>query len=240
MDRRDTLKSLLLGSLAGGMLVTGCAPNSEEKTESVETSKPEEENHHGRTPKEKKHNEALQAEIFFTEHEIETIATLCDLIMPANEQFGGATDVGVPEFIEFMVKDIPKHQMPIRGGLMWLDNFSNKEYNLEFKTCNGEQQKALLDTIAFPEPDLPSDKQARGVKFFSLMRDLTLSGYYTTKTGFEDLGYKGNMPSVWDGVPEDELKRHGLSYEKEWLEKCIDQNSRMDVAKWDDAGNLIA
>lgn len=239
MDRRDTIKSLLLGSLAGGMLGIGCAPG-EEATATIDTVEKEKEKHYGRTPEEKALDEELKAEEFFSAHEVSTIAILCDLILPANDQFGGATDAGVPEFIEFIVKDIPKHQMPIRGGLMWLDNFANNEYNIEFKACSPDQQKAILDTIAFPIPDLPMKKQVQGVRFLSLMRDLTLTGYYTTKMGIDDLGYKGNMPSVWDGVPEEELQRHGMAYEKEWLAKCIDQNTRMDIAKWDDDGNLIS
>lgn len=239
MDRRDTLKSLLLGGLAGGMLVNGCAPTevSDDQTTSTEETKEE---HYGRTPKEKALDEELSSEQFFNEHEINTIATLCDLILPANAQFGGASDAGVPEFIEFMVKDIPKHQLPIRGGLMWLDNCSNDDHNLEFIACTPEQQKVILDTIAFPEPDVPSNQQKQGVKFFSLMRNLTVTGYYTTRMGLDDLGYKGNSPNVWDGVPDDVLKKHGLSYDKEWADKCIDQNTRMDIAQWDNDGNLIA
>ncbi|MEL6560184.1 MAG: gluconate 2-dehydrogenase subunit 3 family protein [Bacteroidota bacterium] len=238
MDRRESIKSLLLGTLAGGALVTGCAPE-EKAADIANVDVQPEEKHYGRTEKEKKNDAELNAEVFFSEHEISSIAVLCDLILPANATIGGATDAGVPEFIEFIVKDIPKHQMPIRGGLMWLDNASNKAYNLEFKAALPEQQKAILDTIAYPVPDLPMSKQTQGIRFFSLMRDLTLTGYYTSKMGIEDLGYKGNVPSVWDGVPEEELKRHGLAYEKEWLDKCIDQNSRMDIAEWDDDGNLI-
>ena len=72
------------------------------------------------------------------------------------------------------------------------------------------------------------------------MRNLTLTGYYTSKMGIEDLGYKGNMPNVWDGVPEDVLAAHGLNYDPSWLAKCVDQSKRADIATWDDEGNLIS
>ena len=72
------------------------------------------------------------------------------------------------------------------------------------------------------------------------MRDLTLTGYYTSEMGFKDLGYKGNTPTVWDGIPEDVLKEYDVSYDKEWLAKCVDQTKRGDIAKWDDNGNLIS
>ena len=72
------------------------------------------------------------------------------------------------------------------------------------------------------------------------MRNLTLTGYYTTRMGLDDLGYKGNTPNVWDGVPEDILKAHGMSYDEAGLAKCVDQSTRGVVAKWDDDGNLIS
>ncbi|MEE1964223.1 gluconate 2-dehydrogenase subunit 3 family protein, partial [Allomuricauda taeanensis] len=64
-------------------------------------------------------------------------------------------------------------------------------------------------------------------------------GFYTSKIGIEELGYKGNMPNVWDGVPDDVLEQHGVSYDPEWLAKCVDQSKRNIVAEWDENGNLI-
>ena len=71
------------------------------------------------------------------------------------------------------------------------------------------------------------------------MRNLTLTGYYTSEIGVKDLGYQGNRPGVWDGVPQDVLDQHGLSYDREWLSKCVDQSTRMNIAEWDDEGNLL-
>lgn len=235
MDRRDSLKSLLVGSLAGGLIINGCKPGEEPV---VTTPVKAEGNKYGRTPKEKELDAKLNSRQFFSNHEIETIATLCDLILPANDKFGSATDAGVPDFIEFMSKDIPSHQIPLRGGIMWLDHRSNKFFNLEFKACTEEQQKTLLDEIAYPDQAKPEVEQ--GVKFFTLMRDLTLTGYYTSKMGIEDLGYKGNSPNVWDGIPQDVLDKHGMKYDEEWLAKCMDPATRNDIAVWDDDGNLIS
>jgi len=234
MDRRDSIKSLLVGSLAGGLLVNGCAPETKE----IEKKEVASTGDYGRTPEEKERDAKLQTEQFFNKHELETIAVLCDIILPANDKFGAASDAGVPEFIEFMVKDLPYHQLPVRGGLMWLDNKSNKQFVKEFKACSEEQQIAIIDEVAYPDKAAPEVEQ--GVKFFSLMRNLTLTGYYTTKMGIDDLGYKGNTPNVWDGVPEEVLEKHGLAYDEEWLAKCVDQSKRADIAQWDDEGNLIS
>ncbi len=233
MDRRESLKSMFVGTLAGGMLVHGCAPGSEEGIAAAA----HESKGYGRTPRELELDRELMAEQFLTPHESETLAVLCDLILPANAQFGSATDAGILEFMEFILKDMPAHQLPIRGGLMWLDNRSNSIHGVEFKSCTPEQQRSLCDEIAFPEVETP-ELQA-GIKFFTRVRNLTLTGYFTSKMGMEDLGYKGNVPNAWDGVPEEVLRDHGLSYEEEWLNKCVDQSKRATIAKWDDDGNFM-
>ena len=234
MDRRESLKSIILGSLAGSLVVHGCAPGTEEVT--MTTSK---ENHFGRTPEEKELIEKLNAEQFLNEHELATVTVLCNLILPPLEPYGGIVEAEVPEFVEFMAKDIPEIQVLLRGGLMWLDHKSNTEYKFEFKSASAEQQKEILDTIAFYDPYMPIEKQPMEIQFFSLMRNLTLTGYYTSKVGIQELGYKGNMPNIWDGVPQDVLDQHGVSYDEEWLAKCIDQSKRGIIAEWDDDGNLL-
>jgi hypothetical protein len=232
MDRRDSLKSLLIGSVAGGLLVTGCAPDTK-----VEAPEQPQLPGYGRNENEKLHDQKVLADNYLNEHELETIAVLCDLILPANAEFGAASDAGVVDFIDFIVKDMPNQQLPIRGGIAWLDAHSNRLHNLEFKKLTEEQQKAICDTIAFPGKTAPD--LIHGEKFFTRMRNLTLTGYYTSEMGVKDLGYKGNSPGVWDGVPEEILQEQGLAYEPEWLAKCVDQTNRMDIATWDDNGNLL-
>jgi len=233
MNRRDTIKSLLLGSVATGFILNGCAPNSSNEMPKV-TKTPL----YGRTASEKLRDTQLFNEAFFNEHELTTIATLCDIILPKNNKHGSATEAGVKDFIAFIVKDMPYQQIPLRGGLMWLDNFSNKLFNKEFIKCSGKEQIYICDQIAFPGKTKPELKQ--GEKFFTRIRNLTLTGYFTSKMGIKDLGYKGNVPNVWDGVPKEILNDHGLEYDKDWLAKCVNQKNRDVIAQWDDNGNLIS
>lgn len=236
MDRRDTIKSLLLTSLGGGMLVQSC--KNEETSVPVEL--PEVENKagvYGRTPEEKERDKKLMAEVCYNEHEISTVATLCDIILPASETAVSANEAGVPEFIEFISKDLPYHELPVKGGIMWLDNFTNKLFDKEFKACTAEEQIEVVDQIAYPGKTAP--ELLAGEKFFTRMRNLVLTGYYTSEPGIKDLGYKGNMPNVWDGIPDEVLKEHGLEYEKEWIPKFVDQSKRDVQAEWDEEGNLI-
>ena len=238
MDRRNSLKSILLAGIAGGLAIHGCKTEAEATTETISGGY-EYPYKYSRTPKEKELIEKLETDQFFNEHEMETINVLCALILPANDNFGSGSDAGAPDFIEFMAKDIPEMQTTLRGGLMWLDHKCNTEYQVEFKAAAKQQQKEILDEIAYYDPEIALDKQALEIQFFNLMCNLTLTGYYTSKMGIDDLGYQGNMPNIWDGVPEDVLQQHGVSYEEEWLAKCVDQSKRGVIAEWDEEGNLL-
>jgi hypothetical protein len=233
MDRRGTIKTMLIGSIAGGAILSACQPDVEEKKNSEGNA----DGLYGRTEKEIAHDLKVMGESFFTEHEIATVAVLCDLILPATATAGAASEAGVPEFIAFIVKDMESHQLPLRGGMMWLDHQASKKFNQVFITCSEEQQKELLDEIAYPDVASPDVQQ--GVSFFNRMRNLVLTGYYTTRMGIDDLGYQGNTPNSWDGVPADVLAKHGLAYDPLWLAKCIEQEKRGVVAMWDDEGNLV-
>ena len=236
MDRRESMKSLLIGTMAGGVLLEGCAPEVAD-TSTMPVAQPEDKGKYGRTIEEKARDEKLKNAEGFTESELATIAILCDLILPPTATAGGALDAGVPAFIDFIAKDIPAHELPIKGGLMWLESRSNNSFGLSFSKLTDAQHKSILDEIAYPDEAAPD--VSVGAAFFSRMRNLTLTGYYTTKMGVDDLGYQGNSPNVWDGVPQEVLDEHGLAYDAAWLAKCVDQSKREDIAEWDDQGNLL-
>ena len=236
MNRRESFKTLLIGTIAGSTLSgTACQKEQLAETPPVEKSP----GLYGRTPEELERDRKVRAEVFLNEQELETIAVLCDIILPASDTAGSATDAEVPAFIEFIVKDIPEHQIPVRGGLMWLNSEANRRFNKIFKDCGDAEQIQIVEDIAYPDPENENQEFANGIAFFNLMRNLTLTGYYTTKMGIDDLGYIGNFANVWDGVPEEVLAEHEVDYDPEWLAKCVDQSKRNEIAQWDDAGNLI-
>jgi len=156
---------------------------------------------------------------FFTPEEMATITVLGDIIIPKDDVSGSASDAKVPDFIEFIVKDMPEHQVPMRGGLRWLDLQCLHRYQNAFTDCNQQQQIEMIDEIAYPKKAKPEMKQ--GVAFFSLMRNLTATGFYTTEMGGKDVGYMGNQPNQWNGVPADVLKQYNLAYTEKELKECI-------------------
>ncbi|MDO6518459.1 gluconate 2-dehydrogenase subunit 3 family protein [Zobellia uliginosa] len=238
MDRRKSIQTMILGAGASALAFHGCGSEAEEKAQGA-VAQAGDTHYFGRTPKELERIEKLNAERLFNEHEMETIAVLSTVILPPKEPFGGPLEADVPEFIEFIGKDMPDMQNTLLGGLMWLDHRSNTECGTEFKTATLEQQKQILDTICYQDMDVPLDEQPLEIQFFALMRNLVVTGYYTSKVGIADLGYKGNSPNVWDGVPDEVLKKHGVEYDPEWIAKCVDQSKRNDIAQWDENGNLL-
>jgi hypothetical protein len=157
--------------------------------------------------------------VFFTAHEMKVITLLGDIIMPKDAVTGSASEAKVPEFIEFIVKDMPDHQVPMRGGLRWLDLHCYKKHEKAFVDLTKPQQLEIVDEIAYPNKAKP--EVAQGVSFFNKIRDLVTTGFYTSEIGVKDLGYMGNVPNQWNGVPDEVLKQHGLAYTEKELKECI-------------------
>jgi len=148
---------------------------------------------------------------FFTAHEYATVNILVDLIIPRDERSGSATDAGVPAFMDFMMIDDPNRQTAMRGGLAVIDHVCNERFQKTFVACTDAQRHALLDAIAFT--DTPSDGLSHAVAFFNSFRDLTASGFWTTKMGIEDLRYTGNVfVDEWNGCPPAALDKLGVKY----------------------------
>jgi hypothetical protein len=95
-----------------------------------------------------------------------------------------------------------------------------------------------LTSIAYPDPEAQVQRQE--VSFFATLRNLVVTSYYTSAVGIAELGYQGNQPNVWDGVPQEVLEEHGLSYPEEWMPHFLDVTKRNTQAEWDDEGNLIS
>jgi hypothetical protein len=147
----------------------------------------------------------------FTAHEWDTVRLLVDLILPKDERSGSATDAGVPEFMDFMLGDDQDLETPIRGGLEWLDHECDDRYGKTFLAATDAERTAVLDDIAWPKRAKP--EHAAGVAFFNSFRDLTASGFFSSRIGVQDLRYIGNtFVPEWKGCPQEALAKLGVSY----------------------------
>jgi gluconate 2-dehydrogenase gamma chain len=217
MNRRDSIKAFVVGTMSVSAIAEGCdtadkKPVTPPVTEAEAAGPP-------RMPEEKEWEEKIRNQKFFTDAEMASVVILSDIIIPKDEKSGSATDAKVPAFIDFIALDKPDYQTPLRGGLRWLDMASLKAYDKSFADCSPEQRIAIVDRIAYPKKFAHGDEQ--GVAFFSMIRNLVVTGFFTSKMGYEDIGYVGNQPNQWNGVPDDVLKQYNISYSEKELKECV-------------------
>jgi gluconate 2-dehydrogenase gamma chain len=150
---------------------------------------------------------------FFSAAEFRTAGLLADMIIPRDERSGTATDAGVPEFMDFMMIDRPTNQAWMREGLAWLDAQSNARFTKSFADSNEGEREQILHDIAWPARAPAA--MADGVTFFNHFRDLTSSGFWSSRIGVKDLRYMGSTFNPnWNGCPPEALSKLGVSYDK--------------------------
>lgn len=145
----------------------------------------------------------------FTPDEWRLVRMLVDYVIPRDARSGSATDAGVPQFMDFILGEYPGNRTWMKDGLAWVNAECRRRFNHGFVSCTEAQRRELLDAIAYPRKALDEDRP--GVDFFNRFRNLTSSGFWTSRIGIADLGYIGNRPVMeWVGTPANVLT---------WLER---------------------
>lgn len=178
ISRRDVLKSLSMGVMAGSVLRVIPAQAAEYAHAIIRADKAAS----GGPYKPK----------YFSEHQYETLRGLCQAIIPADEKSGGAIEAGAPEFIDLLTSENPDYQLTLGGGMMWLDAACTDRCGKVYLECTPAQQKSMLDLIAYRKNAQADASISQGVEFFSFLRNLTADGYFTSEIGIKDLGYMGS------------------------------------------------
>ncbi len=178
ISRRDILKSLTMGVLAGSVLRVIPAQAAEYAHHLVQA--------------EKASAASAYAPKFFSPQQYKTLQALCQTIIPPDDHSGGAMEAGAPEFIDLLTSENSDYQLKLGGGLMWLDSTCNDRFGKNYLECAPEQQKQMLDLIAYRKNAKTDPSISQGVEFFSFLRNLTADGYFTSAIGIKDLQYIGN------------------------------------------------
>ena len=211
MNRRESLKAIGLSTISTGVLLGACKTGTDKSSSTV--AKEDDFGDADTTGLQEFEKERLKElnkkPAFFTDHERHTLIALGDFIIPKDEVSGSASDAKVIDFIDFIVKDIPEHQVPLRGGLKWLDLQCLNRYGHSFIGSASKEQLEILEEIAYPMKAKPEMQQ--GAVFFDRVRNLVATGFYTSQIGIKDIGYVGNVPGKWEGVPADVLAQYNLT-----------------------------
>jgi gluconate 2-dehydrogenase gamma chain len=179
VSRRAVLKSLSTGIVAGSVLRVIPLEAAEYAHHIIEAEKADDKSG-AYSPK------------FFDAHQYKTLQALCETILPADADSGGAIEAGAPEFIDLLTSENDHYQSILGGGLKWLGATCTSRYGNEYLGCTEEQQKEILDLIAYRKNAAQDERLAHAVEFFSFLRNFTADGFFTSKIGIKYLGYKGN------------------------------------------------
>lgn len=162
--------------------------------------------------------EQQYAPVFFTPQEWRTVRVLVDDIIPADSRSGSATSAKVPEFMDFILNDGGQNARTAqRNGLTWLNQESQKRFSKAYADATPAERHQILDDIAWPARAKPEFQQ--NVNWFNQFRNLTASGFYSSRVGLRDLNYTGNVALPrWTGATPAMMQKLGLSYD-EWDRK---------------------
>jgi hypothetical protein len=179
ISRRDVLRTLAMGAVGGSVLQLIPLAAAE---------------HVHRMVKQEKAQAAAGAYSpkFFPSHQYQTLRSLCDAIIPADEKSGGAIQAGAPEFIDLLTSENKEYQLDLGGGLMWLDGFCSDRFGNPYLSCTAEQKTQVLDLIAYRKNAESDPSISQGVEFFAFLRKLATDGFYSSEIGIADLEYIGN------------------------------------------------
>ena len=189
ISRRAILKSLSIGAVAGSVLRVIPLHAAEYAHDIIEAEKADSKS-------------ASYAPKFFDAHQYKTLQSLCETIIPADADSGGAVEGGAPEFIDLLTSENTEYQAKLAGGLKWLDSTCTTRYGSAYIACTPQQQKEILDLIAYRKSAEQDESLSEPVEFFSFLRNFTADGFFTSKIGIKYLGYIGNTYLVeFPGCP---------------------------------------
>jgi hypothetical protein len=129
---------------------------------------------------------------FFNERQYQTLRALCQAIIPADAECGGAIEAGAPEFIDLLTSENEEYQARLGGGLIWLDAACQQRYGKAYLEAAAGQQEEILDLISHRASEAADPTLRTGIQFFSFLRQLTVDGFFTSEIGINYVGYVGN------------------------------------------------
>jgi gluconate 2-dehydrogenase gamma chain len=114
---------------------------------------------------------------FFTNEEGECVIAMCEQIIPAHDNYGGATDAGVIFYID---RQLPgyfnDHALTYRESIQKVQAYCKNEYGKVFQDLSFEQQLDIMDKMSTNKIDPEEWKNSSN--FFRLIQQHTMQGFY--------------------------------------------------------------
>jgi Gluconate 2-dehydrogenase subunit 3 len=145
--------------------------------------------------------------VAFSAHEYDTLVRLTDLVIPMENGKPGAVAAGVPEWIDMLAGANDQLKASYVSGFAWIDAEIQRRGAADFVRAAPAEQTGLLDLIAYRRNN--TAELAPAIQFFTLLRRMTVDGFYTSRIGMRDI-YLGNVASATFAVPPEAIQ-HALT-----------------------------
>lgn len=199
MNRRDMLASIAAGAAALSIPREGLEAAAAHAHEALEAE----------AIAEQQGRQQAYVPKQFVDDEYRFVTILVDYVIPRDARSGSATQAGVPQFMDYILGEYPGNRTWMKDGIAWVNAECRRRFGTGFISCSDTQRRELLNAIAYPRRAREQDRP--GVEFFNRFRNLTSSGFWTSRIGIADLEYSGNRPVMeWVGTPPNVLA---------WLER---------------------
>jgi gluconate 2-dehydrogenase gamma chain len=187
MDRRELLKQVAFimgGAISAPAIVgvlSGCSPKHDATSQL--TWKPQ----------------------FLNEAQAAVVTAVADIIIPRTNT-PGASDVGVPAFIDLMLKDVypTEDQQRFLSGLQEIDDEASKTKGKTFVALDAKDQEALVRK--HHDAAMNSEREARATSkphlkrpFVLMTKELTMLGYFTSQAGATEVLQYSAVPGAFHG-----------------------------------------
>ena len=139
-----------------------------------------------------------------SEAQLSLVAEMADMIIPDTDT-PGAKAAGVPDFIQLMVSEwyYPPQQKSFMDGLAAVDSLAGKVFGKIFLGCSQDQRVQLMQQL-----DDDASRAGEERIFFQDLKELTLTGYFTSQIGAEDMLRYEAVPGPYEGcVPLEQIGR---------------------------------
>ena len=119
----------------------------------------------------------------FTESQASLLKDVINRIVPAEEEFPGAGDLGLASYIDSAALESAKLKRLFLTGLAHIEIVASRAMGQDFGDLSGEDKDRVLMRVEEEQPD-----------FFRALVQYTYNGYYTNPAIFPLIGYEGHPP----------------------------------------------
>ncbi len=145
--------------------------------------------------------------VFFTEEQAGLVSEVAAIIIPKTDT-PGAKEVGVPAFIDQLIKQCYKKEDQDRfiAGLAEFDEGAKKAYGDSFLDLETAKQKEYVKKAHDSALDASKAGTVKDKPFILMVKELTVVGFYTSEEGARKILQYAPVPGAFHGcVPMAEV-----------------------------------